>query len=191
MTAISTSTSSDIRPERYNSGMIWLHWATALLVIALFLSAQVWDFAEKGGALRSGLKSVHYGCGILLALAFFIRISWRFANRDQLPEDEKGLSGLLAKLVHGLLYLALAAQVVLGFAWRWSQGKAVDFFGTFQIADPIGIPPDLRHTLGELHETVAYILVAMACIHAIAAIFHHVVLKDGVLLKMMPKPASR
>ncbi|MDO1584094.1 cytochrome b [Rhizobium oryzicola] len=175
------------RPERYNAGMIWLHWATALLVIVLFATAEVWDFAEKGGAVRNALKALHYGSGILLAVVFVIRLVWRLASHATLPEEEKGLMGLAAKAVHAVLYLALAGQIIFGFTWRWSQGKAVDFFGIFSLTDPFGIPAAYRHTLGELHENVAWLIIAVAFAHAVAAIYHHVFLKDGVLLKMMPK----
>ncbi len=83
---------------------------------------------------------MHYGSGILLAVVFVTRIICRIVSSNALPEEEKGLMGLAAKAVHVVLYIALAAQIVFGFTWRWSQGKAVDFFGLFSVADPFGIP---------------------------------------------------
>ncbi|MCF1461405.1 cytochrome b [Agrobacterium vitis] len=174
------------RGARYNSGMIWLHWATALLVLTLFLSAEIWDFTEKGGALRNGLKALHYGAGITLFAVFLLRLVWRIASLKTLPEEEKGVLGLMAKAVHYLLYFGLAAQISLGFLWRWSQGKPVDFFGLFSIPDLIGISPDYRHLLGDMHSLLAWVIIGAATLHAVAAIFHHAVLKDGVLMKMMP-----
>lgn len=186
MTIELSSPSHPSQPARYNSGMIWLHWATALLVLLLFLSAEIWDFTEKGSALRNGLKAVHYGAGITLLCVFVARLGWRLASLASIPPEERGLMGLAAKAAHALLYLGLAAQICLGFLWRWSQGKPVDFFGLFAIADPIGVSPDYRHLLGEMHSFIAWTIIGLAAVHALAAIYHHTVLKDGVMMKMMP-----
>ncbi|WP_337267536.1 cytochrome b [Oryzifoliimicrobium ureilyticus] len=178
--------SVDGRQRRYNGGMILLHWLTAFLVVFLFLTAQIWDFVERGGALRHGLQSLHVACGLLLALVFLARVTWRILSAGDLPPKERGIVGLLAEGAHYLLYLGLVAQIVLGFLWRWAQGKAVDVFGYLSIPDFVGVNTDYRHMFGELHENLAWAIIALAGVHAVAAIYHHAVLKDGVLLKMMP-----
>jgi cytochrome b561 len=186
MTSVTPTSIASYNPERYNRGMIGLHWATVLLVLTLFISAEVWDFAERGSAVRTDLKLVHYAAGITLAAVFVCRIIWRFVSTKSIPAAEKGLMGLAAKGAHYVLYLGLLVQILLGFTWRWSQGHAVDFFNFFSIPPLLAISPDYRHQLGELHENVAWIIIIVSTIHAIAALFHHFVIKDGVLLRMMP-----
>lgn len=178
-------------PERYNSGMIMLHWATALLVLVLFITAEIWDFGERGGAFRNNLKLVHYAAGILLTVVFVCRIVWRASSRKSLPAAERGWMGLAAKSAHYALYLALIAQIGLGFTWRWSQGRAVDFFNLFSIPPLLNVSQDYRHFLGELHENLAWGIILVSSLHAIAALFHHFVIKDDVLQRMLPGLTAR
>lgn len=178
-------------PERYNRGMILLHWATALLVLVLFITAEIWDFGERGGAFRTNLKLMHYAAGILLTVVFVCRIVWRTLSSKSLPAAEQGLMGLAAKGAHYALYIGLIAQIGLGFTWRWSQGRAVDFFNLFSIPPLLNISQDYRHLLGELHENLAWAIIIVSLLHAVAAIFHHVVIKDDVLQRMIPALATR
>ncbi|MCM2291886.1 cytochrome b [Allorhizobium sp. BGMRC 0089] len=186
MTDIINGLAVQTHRQRYNSGMIWLHWSTVILVLTLFGTAEVWDFYDHGSDVRAVLHTVHIAAGICLAAVFILRVLWRLISLKNLPEDEPGLMGLAAKAAHYALYLALAGQVCLGFALRFSQGRDVPFFNLFAIPRLIDISRDYRHAIGELHNVLAWAIIAVSAIHACAAIFHHVVLKDGVLKKMLP-----
>jgi cytochrome b561 len=191
MTSLDATRMVEHSPERYNRGMILLHWATALLVVILFVTAEIWDFGERGGAFRTNLKLVHFAAGILLTAVFFCRIVWRAMSHQSLPAAEKGLMGLAAKAAHYALYAGLILQIGLGFSWRWSQGKDVDFFNLFSIPPLWPVSPDYRHQLGELHENIAWLIIVISTLHAGAALFHHFVLTDGVLARMIPAMASK
>lgn len=186
MTSLNSTAMVAQSPARYNRGMILLHWATALLVLVLFVTAEIWDFGERGGAFRTNLKLVHYAAGILLTVVFICRIVWRTISSKSIPEAEQGLMGLAAKGAHYALYFGLIAQIALGFTWRWSQGRAVDFFNLFSIPPLLNISQDYRHLLGELHENLAWAIIIVSSLHAVAALFHHLVIKDDVLQRMIP-----
>lgn len=55
-------------PTRYDRLTMSLHWLTALLVIGLFASAQIWEQLAKGTPLRKELQALHISCGLLLAM---------------------------------------------------------------------------------------------------------------------------
>jgi cytochrome b561 len=85
-----------------------------------------------------------------------------------------------------LLYLLLLAEAGLGFAFRWGAGRPMEFFG-------LGIPPligeiarPLRRELREFHEWIGWAIMVIALLHAAAALYHHYVLKDRVLERMLP-----
>ncbi|GLS21959.1 cytochrome b561 [Labrys miyagiensis] len=177
-------TSSPAR-SRHDGLTIALHWLTALLVIALFASAETWGFLPKGSFLRNGLQSLHISMGITLAAVMVARILWRLARRYELPSDLPRWQEMASSLVHLALYLLLAAQLTLGFLFRWAQGEPFSFFGLFEIPH-VAIDPDLARTFGELHNIVAWTIICLAGLHAVAALGHHYVLKDKVLLRMMP-----
>lgn len=172
---------------RHDPMTIALHWITAFLVLAQFSTAHIWDFLDKGTVWRIGLIMTHLAFGILLAATVVIRIVWRLFKRDHLPPAVTGLQHLAATAVHILLYCLLVAQVVLGFLFSWSSGKPLPFFDLFSIPVPVTIDPSYRHTLAELHNDGAWAIIAVVGLHATAALMHHYVLRDGVLLRMLPR----
>jgi len=63
----------------------------------------------------------------------------------------------------------------------------VSFFGLFAIPGPYGaLERATRHTLAEFHEYIGWAIVIIAFAHAMAALYHHYVLKDRVLGRMLP-----
>ncbi|MBS0882060.1 cytochrome b [Pantoea sp. JGM49] len=177
--------------QRYDAFSMTLHWITAFSVIFLFASAHIWEQLEKGTPLRKGLQAWHISFGILLALVMIVRPLWRFYCQRQThlavaPAESNTPMRIIAHAVHGLLYLLLFTQVVLGFLFRWAQQEPFDFFGLFDIPTFIHVDTALRHTLAGLHNNVAWALISLAGAHALAALLHHYVLRDNVLRRMLP-----
>ncbi|MGG5818895.1 cytochrome b [Falsiroseomonas sp. HW251] len=174
---------------RYDDVAIALHWATVLLVILLFALSQTWDFAAR--PTRHLMIVAHMSFGILLALAVVARIAWRLMPGHQRPAALSGWVGIASKAVHWMLYAMLAAEAVLGFVLRWSGAEAMSFFGLL-------IPPPFapfskatHHQVNELHEWLGWAIVIAATGHALAALYHHLVLRDDVLWRMLPGRQAR
>lgn len=161
-----------------------LHWATVFLVLANFGLAETWDnFARP---TRHLMEATHMSFGILLAAAVIARIAWRMAPGHQMPPAASGLQELAAKAMHWLLYLLLAASAVLGFVLRWSGGESMIFFGA-PIPSPMEkVSRGVHHQISELHENVGWAIIILAAAHALAALYHHFVVKDDVLRRMIP-----
>jgi len=172
----------------YDGVAIALHWATAFLVIANFALAQTWDWFAKPS--RGLMEDTHMSFGVLLTLVVVARIVWRLMPGHQVSSLEAGWMRLLSKATHYLLYVLLVAEAGLGFAFRWGAGRPMEFFGA-------GIPPligemarPLRRELREFHEWVGWAIIAVALLHALAALYPHYVLKDRVLRRMLPQAAQ-
>lgn len=169
----------------YDAVAIFLHWATALLVVVQFAMAVSWDYFPK--ATRQGMESVHISLGVLLTAVVLARVGWRLIPGHQRPAIVSRPVELASKAVHYLLYLLLVAQAGLGFAFRWAQGHPVSFFGLFDFAGPYGeLGRPTRRLLHELHEYGGWAIVILAFGHALAALYHHHVLRDRVLKRMLP-----
>jgi len=172
----------------YDGVAIALHWATAFLVFTNFLLAQIWDwFAKPAKAL---LEDTHMSFGVLLTAVIVARIIWRWLPGHQVTSIEAGWVRLASKATHYVLYLLLIAEAGLGFAFRWGAGRPMAFFGT-------GVPPligeiarPLRRELREFHEWIGWAIIVLALLHAAAALYHHYVLKDRVLVRMLPRGAK-
>jgi cytochrome b561 len=172
-------------PEYYDPLTLWLHWVTAVLVVILFGTAFAWNnWVPHDRFWRPILENSHVSLGILLAAIFFVRVIWRFAGSRYLP-PEPGIAGILSHVMYLLLYLLLAAQIVLGFLLRWSQGEAFQFFGSFSIPSLLAPNKPWVHPIENLHNYTAWVIIALAAGHTLAALFHHYVLKDRILKRML------
>lgn len=172
----------------YDRVAIVLHWVTAFLVVANFALAQTWDwFAKPTAAL---MEDTHMSFGVLLTIVIVARILWRLMPGHQVSSLEAGWVRVASKCVHYLLYALLIAEAALGFAFRWGAGRPMEFFG-------LGIPPliaemerPLRRQLREFHEWIGWAIIVLALAHALAALYHHYVLRDRVLQRMLPSGAK-
>ncbi len=166
----------------YDSRTIFLHWATAALVLTLWISGQCIDFFPKG-TWRITARSLHISVGLALGIVLVTRLAWRAGSGSQLPAPA-GAVGVIGRIMHLLLYLVLVGIVVIGVACVWIRGDNLFNLFTVPAFDPTNKP--LRHDVVALHGLVANILLAGAALHAVAAWWHHFVRKDGVLKRMWP-----
>ncbi|MCG7405326.1 cytochrome b/b6 domain-containing protein [Caballeronia zhejiangensis] len=98
---------------------------------------------------------------------------------------------MAAKAVHYLLYLLLVSQPVPGFVLRWSGNEAMSFFGVL-VPPPFAPTDKATHSaIGQAPDVVGWTTIVVAACHAAAALFHHFVLRDDVLLRMRPRRASK
>ena len=169
----------------YDGVAIALHWLTALLVVTNFTLAQIWDWYPD--ETKGWMEDAHMSFGVLLAAVVVARLIWRLIPGHQVSSLQAGWMRLASKGTHYLLYALLLAEAALGFAFRWGAGRSLTFFGT-------GIPPlipelerGFRRELREFHEWIGWAIVILALIHALAALYHHYVLKDRVLSRMLPR----
>jgi cytochrome b561 len=165
----------------YDGVSVMLHWITVALVLIQFGFSKTWClFAAP---MRREMIMLHMGFGILLGLAVIARIVWRLIPGRQLPPAHSGAS----RAMHCLLYAFILFEFVLGFVLRWSGGEAMIFFGL--PIPPMGVPHVSRATndlIGVIHSLVGWVIIILAAGHAMAGVYHHYVVKDGVLARMIP-----
>ena len=169
----------------YDGIAIALHWITAFLVIANFTLGVTWDWFAR--PVKQFMESTHMSFGVLLTVAVLARIVWQLIPGHRIASLEAGWTRLAARATHYLLYALLVAEAALGFIFRWGAGRPMTFFGT-------GIPPLIgeiarpdRRLLRELHEWIGWTIAIVALGHALYAFYHHYVLKDRVLARMLPR----
>ena len=97
-----------------------------------------------------------------------------------------GWMGLGAKLAHLGLYLLLVAVPLVGIAVQFARGNPLPVFGLFDIASPWSADRAFARNLKGIHELLAHGLLALAALHAAAALVHHWVFKDRALTRMLP-----
>jgi cytochrome b561 len=169
---------------RYDGVSVGLHWLTAVLVISQFALALLWD--GFGRPTHRTMVVAHMSFGIILSVLIVARIVWRLMPGHRMPSLVTGWERRAAQGVHYLLYVLLAAEAVLGFLTRWWEGREMSFF-CLLIPGPFGAGDRATHLMFlEWHEKVGWAIIIVAAGHAAAGIYHHFVLKDRVLRRMLP-----
>jgi cytochrome b561 len=176
------------QPGRYDGAAIAFHWLTFLLVVIVGILGLLHDDWPK--QTQAFWINIHAVLGLLLWLLLLVRFAWRLAHA--LPPPTPGLSSFARRCsspVHLLLYALLFVIPIIGFVTFVYHGRVFDF-GAFKI-DP-GIQKDraIFHPTEDIHGYLAYALFTVASLHAVAALWHHFYLRDGVLRRMWPAASS-
>jgi cytochrome b561 len=167
---------------RYDTPTIFLHWLTATLVVVLWIIGQTVDFPR--GVLRIDYRSVHVVLGVVLAGVLLTRLAWRIWRGLTIPPDRHRLLAAAAKAIHWALYLLLFVAVTVGFVYEWARGDS--FFNLFRLPGFAHGDRSLIHMIGGWHALAANSVVIIAGLHALAALSHHYVVRDDVLIRMAP-----
>lgn len=179
--------------ERYDSVSIFLHWSIGLSVIAIGLAEMLrGELFAKGSAMREGLKAIHEPAGLVVFALILIRVIWRLAHRvPEMPESMRQWEVVTARAMHWALYGFMIVVPVLGLATTAARGRPIDF-ALFQLVVPMSgtVGREVARSLKGLHEVASQLLLALAFLHAAAAIWHHYVRRDDVLTRMLPETNS-
>ena len=182
--SIENFANDDRRAGRFDRTSMLLHWLTVLLIASQLATA--WPMGA-GGRSALGWLIVHRSLGLLTWFVVVGRLLWRhrFAYLPPFPPSMPVFQQLLAKLNEYGLYALLLMQPLTGTASTLLRGRS---FILFVWRVPAIMPENktLFHAFDFLHESGAWALMSLIAIHAAAALFHGLILKDGVLGRMLP-----
>jgi superoxide oxidase len=166
--------------QRYSKLMIGIHWATALLILV------AWFTAVGGREVRSDPSLIHFACGLAVLLLVVPRLLARWLGRASRVDNLQGrLWDVAARMGHIVLYLFLIGLPLSGWYAASRMGMTVSFLG-FELpalTAPVEGYPGL---IAELHETGGTAILILAGLHALIALWHQFVLRDGTLGRMSP-----
>ncbi len=166
--------------------MVALHWLT---VLCLVLAAGLILYRDQvdGRALRMWLLEGHRHFGLLVLLLFAVRVVIRIRLGKLPPHDGSSLAvRAMAALTHVAMYALLLGLPVIGWCLSDAEGKPVHFLGV-TLPALVASDEDLADTLQTWHLNAAWVLLGLVSLHIVAALWHHFVLRDGVLRSMLPK----
>lgn len=173
-------------PTRYSPPAQFFHWLTVLLVLGAWTLGTIGEDLPRGSIRHLG-EFVHILLGESVVLLLILRLFWRFLTPAPAPDPALGVTATrAAKAVHLTLYGLLLAVPVIGVVMLFHGGEALPIFGAVDIASPWPKDRELEHDWKEIHEFFANLLLAIAALHAGAALIHHYVLKDNALKRMLP-----
>lgn len=148
----------------YSKTQMVLHWITVALVIAQYVLhdsiVNAWDLIQSGKSVSfDPLVLSHVAGGIFIAVIVLIRLRLRSINTH---ETKDLLGNRLSNIAHKLLYAILLMMVLSGgVAWFFNIDAAANAHNLFKV-----------------------LLLITVLGHVLAALYHHFIMKDGLLNRM-------
>jgi cytochrome b561 len=162
------------------------HWVMAALILAqivLGVMAASWRLSPT----KLNLFFWHKSTGMLILLLVALRLLWRLANRaPALPEGMPVWERAAAQLSHGLLYVLMIALPVTG--WIVNSASNIPFRIFWLIPLPAIVAPDkaTADPVALVHGGLVALLALVLVAHIGAALRHHFVKRNAVLVRMLP-----
>ncbi len=182
--------------SRYNSVALVLHWLIAALILTNI--ALAWRFDGLHGFDKDTLVQLHKSIGISILILSLARLGWRLASPPPpLPQDMNAMEKSVARAVHGLFYVVMIGMPLTGWALSSASPlihiRPITLFGLIPwpaIGALTHLPPaqmtSAHNVATAAHHLLAKLAYGMIVLHVAAAMRHQFLLRDKVLLRMLP-----
>jgi cytochrome b561 len=170
--------------DSYGLVSIILHWLVALAVTGLFVLG-LW-MVELGYYDRwyQRAPDIHKGVGVLLFGVMLAHFAWRYGN-PRPAAIGSAAQRKAAAWVHRMLYALMYVLILSGYLISTADGRGIHVFGLFSLPASISGLQNQADIAGKVHELLAFVMIALTILHAIAALKHHLVDRDQTLKRML------
>ena len=185
--ALRHSSAADETAWHYSRLAIVLHWAVALILVAM--AALGWFMMtienDPGSVWYFDL---HKSFGLVFATLVAVRLVWRLSHRvEALPTKLPAWQVKLANWTQFLLYVLMVLMPVTGYLGASYSKNGVQFFG---INTPHWALPnhDLAEQFYGIHSVLVWVLTALVVLHVAGGLKHLLVDKDAIFQRMWFSP---
>jgi cytochrome b561 len=176
-----------LRPQqRYSRLSIALHWVMLLLIALTYAFVELRELFPRGTSERAFMRQTHFSLGLCVLALVGVRLLGRW--RGPLPPitpRPPAWQRVAAALSHGLLYGLMIGMPLAGWFILSLRGDPIPLFG---LELPPLVEPDeaLAKVIRGWHGDVGRVGYGLIGLHALAAIWHHTVLRDDTLRRILP-----
>jgi len=176
--------------SRYSGLAIAFHWLLALMICISF-GVGLYMTSLTFSPQQLKLYNWHKWAGITILALSAARLLWRLTHRAPvLPSNMPVWQRMASHVSHGALYILFFAVPLTGWAYSSAAGFPIVWLGLVPLPDLVEKNRDLAELLKPYHWIVAYSLAVVVVIHIAAALKHHFIDRDTILLRMIP-PSKR
>jgi cytochrome b561 len=162
-----------------------LHWITAVLVLGMIVVGVI-IANEWGGRWQESLYNLHKSTGMVLLPIVLVRLVYRWMQPPPpLPDDIPAIQQFAAHATHYALYALLIVQPLIGWIGTSAYRAPVPFYGLFNLPPIWPENRALSDQLFAVHRFLGVAIAVVAAMHIGAALFHHFVRRDRVLMRMI------
>jgi cytochrome b561 len=178
-------------PSHYDALSRAFHWLTVIVVtIAFILGPEHFGQLAQQGVDPASRSDIvwHESLGMAVLVLTLLRLLW-LAFRPappQIPMDNR--MRWMAALMHVALWTLLLALPITALLALGAEGDALTLLGSVRVDQ---LPMIANSAVGkwfdwgDVHQFLGDAIMVLAGLHAAASIYHHLVLKDGVLSTML------
>jgi len=172
----------------YGYVSILFHWLSALTIFGLFgLGYYMVDLTYYHEWYKTA-PALHKSIGLVFFVLMIARLIWRY--KQIIPNHLTNHSKLEIKagrIIHSLLYLLIFIIMITGYLISTADGRGIEVFEYITVPAFGVIIENQEDVAGLVHQWLAYVLITLAVLHALAALKHHIIDKDNTLNRIIGK----
>tara|TARA_B100002049_G_scaffold74448_1_gene54683 strand:+ start:18399 stop:18950 length:552 start_codon:yes stop_codon:yes gene_type:complete len=161
----------------------WIHWSSALLIIALIVVGFKMSSMEAS-EVKYLLYGYHKQWGVVAGMLIFVRLIWLSNNPQVEAFKDAKWRMRCAKITKKMLYFFMIAYPISGVIMSMAGGHGINFFG-FQLPQFVEENAEIAEMMHGLHNAMSWAFVMVISLHILAALYHLHKLKDGLLPRML------
>jgi cytochrome b561 len=164
-----------------------LHWVTAILVLVAFIYGPGGSEERVYAPVRDFDRQFHETLGLSALALVAVRVLWRMVDTRPEPPPVTRWMSVAAKFVQVALYVLLFAVPFTAMAGAWLEGHSLTLLAGVEIPPLVNVSHKAGATIASIHTWLGDTILWVAGLHALAGLYHHFILKDGVLASMLPR----
>jgi len=171
--------------EKFGRVTIFVHWVTAVAVVVAAAFGLTSVYADSTELTRA-MTLYHQSLGTALFILVLFRAAWRVTHPAPPPlAGTPAFRRIGAAATHGLLYVMLIFLPLTGYIGLAARGREISIMGLFTLPNMVPVSRPLSVNAQDLHNYGQYVLYALVLLHVGGALYHHYILKDGLMRRMM------
>jgi cytochrome b561 len=162
------------------------HWIIAPMIIGMLAVGFIMTAMEPAPT-KFFIYGLHKSTGIVILGLVFLRLLWRIYNPSpKLPRELTSWHRRMGKLSPIVLYSLLFLMPISGYILSEAGGYPISIYGLFTVPNFVEKNAEISKLASTIHEYGAFVFIGILILHLSAALYHHFVLKNSVLQRMLP-----
>jgi cytochrome b561 len=166
----------------YSTGMKFLHWIMAGLIISECVLGFLLD--EMVPAEKMKFMMIHKSIGFVLLVCIVLRLVLRFFHKPLNPVGNMFMRFASSATIV-MLYMGMLVMPLSGYMMSVLTGHPIEMFNLFTLPSVLQENLEFGYFMHSVHVTFAIPFFAFICLHIAAAIYHKFIKKDGIMERML------
>ncbi len=166
---------------------ISIHWLTVVVMIGIYASIELHEMIPRSNPLRGAMEDWHIYLGFTLFVlaAFRLAINLRMQAPPITPSPPNWQM-LATKVMKIYLYALMLVTPILGWVYLSANEESISWFFV-PLPSIAPASESLAEFSEEAHELFGLSGYLFIGVHAAAALYHHYLVRDDTLRRMLPQ----